>query len=617
MSRAEARARLRARAAELAGHIEALDRAPPIALGIDVRGLRRILVTGVGSSEANARLLADLLARELGLPARFVSTGALHGDPGGADACLVVFSQALSPNGCIALAGAARFGRAVLVTAMHEGAGMPEREARLLAAQAAGVRVVPLPRPLASESGTLVRLLGPVVASLAAIRFARAFAPDDPPTSLQLATAGLREVLATADRRSAEVLECVDPDRALVLVAHDGYAERVRNLPLKLAEGLLAPSPWLGDAVEFAHGPLQQHHGREADVVFLSRPDEPEEAAWIERVRAVLPPAHRLLVLPSGLPGAFATLDHEAQWNAILLRSMDARDIDPEHWPGQGADDALYAVGPGQEVPAPAATPAFGGERSLATATSPEIGAALAGGASTAVIALGSTEQHGAHLPLATDTWVGDALASAFCRRVPEAWRCPTLPLGCASEHMSFPGTLSIGAATLEAILRDLLNSLSRHGFSHAFVFSAHGGNATPLAEMAPRLRPTEGALAPIVFADHAAVTRACQAVAVAAGVEAAAAGHHAGEFETSIVAALHAGAVRDRLEPGRTDVGADAQHLFDPDLRANAPNGVVGDPRGFDPRRAEGYLGAWVDLLVDAYEREKKRHQTKGTVKA
>ena len=46
----------------------------------------------------------------------------------------------------------------------------------------------------------------------------------------------------------------------------------------------------------------------------------------------------------------------------------------------------------------------------------------------------------------------------------------------------------------------------------------------------------------------------------------------------------------------------ADAQALFYPDLRANAPSGVVGDPRGADASRAEHYLAAWAGLLDAAY---------------
>ena len=210
---------------------------------------------------------------------------------------------------------------------------------------------------------------------------------------------------------------------------------------------------------------------------------------------------------------------------------------------------------------------------------------------------------------------MAEALAARFCARVAEAWCCPTLALGCADEHLGFPGTLSLAPGTLEAILGDV--ALSRHGFRELFVFSAHGGNGAPLRAMAGRLAGAVEGFAVHVFADTEAVAAACTAAAARHGISPEAAGHHAGEFETSIVAALAPGAVRPPLPVGLLDVPADAQQVFYPDLRRNAPNGVVGDARPADPRRAEAYLEAWVDVLVTAYRAAKQRHQTNGTVHA
>ena len=51
------------------------------------------------------------------------------------------------------------------------------------------------------------------------------------------------------------------------------------------------------------------------------------------------------------------------------------------------------------------------------------------------------------------------------------------IALGCAPEHLGFPGTLSLSADSLEGVLSDLLAALSGHGFECVFLFSAHGGN--------------------------------------------------------------------------------------------------------------------------------------------
>ena len=97
-------------------------------------------------------------------------------------------------------------------------------------------------------------------------------------------------------------------------------------------------------------------------------------------------------------------------------------------------------------------------------------------------------------------------------------------------------------------------------------------------------------------------------------GVAAAASGHHAGEFETSILLRLAPHAVRrDRFAPGRLDVPEDPGRIFYPDLRVHAPDGTVGDPRGADAARADAYLDAWVAELLAAYRRAASRKNTKG----
>jgi creatinine amidohydrolase len=118
-----------------------------------------------------------------------------------------------------------------------------------------------------------------------------------------------------------------------------------------------------------------------------------------------------------------------------------------------------------------------------------------------------------------------------------------------------------------------------------------------------------------VAFTDLAGVSAALLRVAASLGVAPAAAGHHAGEIETSILLALRPDAVRAaRLEPGHTEPVDDPQTLFYPSLRTRAPNGVVGDPRGGAAARADAYLDAWADLLVDAYRRAKNDPYAKGT---
>jgi creatinine amidohydrolase len=175
--------------------------------------------------------------------------------------------------------------------------------------------------------------------------------------------------------------------------------------------------------------------------------------------------------------------------------------------------------------------------------------------------------------------------------------------VGCSSEHAAFPGTLSVREETLERLLADLLAPLHAHGFRRAFLFSAHGGNVTPLRGMAARLREAAAPLEVVVFDELDALAAGQHAESSRHGVSAEAAGHHAGEHETSIVLAIDPAGVRpDRLERGFTEATDDPQSLFYPSLRDRVPSGVVGDPRGADGLRGEEYLEAWVDRLARAY---------------
>ena len=97
-------------------------------------------------------------------------------------------------------------------------------------------------------------------------------------------------------------------------------------------------------------------------------------------------------------------------------------------------------------------------------------------------------------------------------------------------------------------------------------------------------------------------------------------AGQHAGELETSILAAVRPGSVRTgALAPGLVEPGVGSGELFYPSLRRHARDGVVGDPRPARRGRAEAYLAAWTEVLFAALEagRNAKTTSTKGTVKA
>jgi creatinine amidohydrolase len=164
----------------------------------------------------------------------------------------------------------------------------------------------------------------------------------------------------------------------------------------------------------------------------------------------------------------------------------------------------------------------------------------------------------------------------------------------------------------------DTARALGRHGITRVFVFSAHGGNVEPLRAMLDAVRAACAPVAVDAFTDLDGLMATLHAESAAAGIPAAEGGHHAGEIETSILLAIDPARVRMAdAAPGLVAEPDDPQGLFYPDLRTNAPDGVVGDPRRADAARGLRYLRVWTGLLAAAYRGEKKSAQTTGTQNA
>lgn len=220
------------------------------------------------------------------------------------------------------------------------------------------------------------------------------------------------------------------------------------------------------------------------------------------------------------------------------------------------------------------------GARSLADLTWTEADRGLG---TLLVVPLGSTEQHGPHLPLSTDTDIAVALARRLAEEVPVAVVAPAIPYGASGEHEDFAGTVSIGHDALELLLVELVRSASAT-FARVVFVSAHGGNDVALARAVERLR-AEGR-------DTVAWTPRWRPDA------------HAGRAETSIMLALHP----DRVELGRAEPGNVAPlaelmlALRASGIRAVSANGILGDPAGASAHEGRALLDdAAADLVAAA----------------
>src|SRR5581483_12509584 len=92
------------------------------------------------------------------------------------------------------------------------------------------------------------------------------------------------------------------------------------------------------------------------------------------------------------------------------------------------------------------------------------------------LVPLGSTEQHGPHLPLGTDTLVARAVCTRLARARDDVVVAPALPYGSSGEHAGFPGTLSIGQNALELLVVELIRDATRD-HDRVLLLNAHGGN--------------------------------------------------------------------------------------------------------------------------------------------
>lgn len=598
---------------------------------------RMLVATGIGTSEGHARHLAEVATRFCGQPARFVSTGALAAaPPPGADRdWLIVFSQGLSANARFALSHAEAWRGVILVTGlgMEAGEEVPAEKASWLdALDRRGVVRVDL--GAGTEYGVLLRVIGAragyavswsLLRSLASMRLESA-------PALTFEAEALRGAQENAETRAdaifgpdESVSSFFSSDRTLVLVSEDGALEFVDQLSLKLAEGLLRPRPRAVDVLEFTHGPLQSIAEEPASILYIRaalpgaqaskiaagrKGRDQEEESWLARFRSTLDPArHWLRVVDATLPWPIAAIELEAIFDVFVLRAITEVETDLVNWPGADREAALYGASPdlpddhsGAFLNPPAAYSLAASSVAWESRTWPEAEARVAAGCRTALLGLGSIEQHGRHLPLGTDRWIAEALLQSLEEKLGDAVALPAVPVGCASEHLDFAGTLHIEPATLEALLVDLLRSLSRHGFERAFLFTAHGGNLDALAEMGPRLCESVLPLTLRIETDLRVGAMQSQVVEAEA-LSPLAAGPHAGEYETSLVAHLRPGSIREEhLVPGRMVEPGEAQGLFYPSLRPNAESGVLGDPSAAIGERGHRYLTAWVDLLISGY---------------
>lgn len=225
------------------------------------------------------------------------------------------------------------------------------------------------------------------------------------------------------------------------------------------------------------------------------------------------------------------------------------------------------------------------------------------------ILTTGAIEQHGPHLPVAVDAFLGQVWISRLVERLVSTTPCyiaPPITIGKSNEHTGYPGTLIISRDLLRRQVLTIARQVKDWGFRTLRILNTHGGNTSVLAYTLREIRLGLGLNADLLHAP----------VRLPLDPQEAAYGFHANQFETAALLAL---------APEHTHLEAAVRHypasLEDPgELRPEgapatfawasqdlSPSGIMGDAPA--ATAADGH--AWVALIADAIAAEVTRLAT------
>jgi creatinine amidohydrolase len=224
------------------------------------------------------------------------------------------------------------------------------------------------------------------------------------------------------------------------------------------------------------------------------------------------------------------------------------------------------------------------------------------------ILPTAAIEQHGHHLPLATDTLINNLLLGKSLEKLPNdapVYALPPICYGKSNEHIGFPGTLSVSASTFMAVVRDLGSSVASAGFKKLVLYNTHGGNSSLVDVMARDLR-AEFSLR--VFCLYGSAGAPFTGVSKQEKTY----GFHAGEIETSLLLASTPSLVDTNAYT--TNYIADIEHpeLLLPEnasatfawlTRDIAPSGVMGDPTHSTAEKGELWIEEATTKIAAALE--------------
>ncbi len=234
---------------------------------------------------------------------------------------------------------------------------------------------------------------------------------------------------------------------------------------------------------------------------------------------------------------------------------------------------------------------------------------------STLIWPLGACEQHGPHLPLATDTLFSEQILEKVFDQLPSdlpVWMLPANCFGFSPEHASFPGTITISASLMMNLVIEVGQKIASLGFTRFILFNAHGGQIGLMHAASRELRLHCPQMAVLPCFLWSGVDSLKELIPLKERME----GLHAGLAETSLMLALepklvgeqrpvdgdHSSQVKDATPPeGWSLEGPSPCAWLTGDLSAS---GVIGDSRDSNSELGDRIMQVltdhWIKLLIN-----------------
>ena len=223
------------------------------------------------------------------------------------------------------------------------------------------------------------------------------------------------------------------------------------------------------------------------------------------------------------------------------------------------------------------------------------------------VLPISATEQHGPHLPLATDRIIGEHFARKLHEAIPDdVLILPYVAVGCSEHHMDFSGSLTFTHQTYLSLVVELLDSVASHGFTNLIISNSHGGNIA-IGQVAMEVFGNRHPDVNVVMLTWWRVAQ--ESLLGLTETDAGGVGH-ACEFETSLIMniaphlvdteQIRAGYPRPTFDWAKSDMLRSGKASVYRTTKQSTYEGVHGDPTAASPEKGEAVTKAVLESLLE-----------------